>query len=34
MEKTKVILGVDPAFIKCGFGIIDLEGKYIDSYQR
>ena len=33
-EKQKVILGIDPAWKKCGFGIIALDtGKYIESFQ-
>lgn len=33
-EKQKVILGIDPAWKKCGFGVISLDtGKYIDSFQ-
>ena len=29
-----VILGIDPAFKKCGFGLIGLEkGEYVHSFQ-
>ena len=32
MDKQRVILGVDPAFVKCGFGVLSLDGKFIDSF--
>lgn len=33
--KGDVMLGIDPAFKKCGFGIISMEdGRYIHSFQR
>jgi len=31
MNKEKVILAFDPAFIKCGLGVISLDGKFIES---
>lgn len=32
--KGAVILGIDPAFKKCGFGLISVEkGEYIHSFQ-
>jgi len=33
IKKKSIILGIDPGFVKCGFGILEFEtGNYVESF--